>query len=558
MENVSTRRSHEVVDGPHRTAHRALLFALGLERDDFEKPFIAVANSWNEIVPGCVHLRGVADAVKQGVWEAGGVPFEFNTIGVCDGMAQGHVGMRYSLVSRELIAATVEVMLEAHQFDGVVFVTSCDKITPGMLMAAARVNIPALFVCAGEMEAGEYHGRRFALPTTREYAGKFEKGEISLEEMYRIEECACPTAGVCPMMGTASTMACLTEALGMALPLSATMPALAASKTREARRAGRWIVKLVHADLRPREILSEAAFHNALRVCMAIGGSTNSTLHLPAIAHEAGIGLDLHDIDQASRTTPYIAKIAPSGVPTVNDLHRTGGIPAVMKSLEPLLRTEALTVSGRTMKAQINEAGWADRELIRPLDNPVAPDGGLAILYGNLAPRGSVVKKSAVAPSMLVHRGPARVFHSMEEAIEGVTEGRVEPGSVVVIRYEGPVGGPGMREMHMITSIMVGMGLAETTALVTDGRFSGSTRGPCIGHVSPEAALGGPLAIVRDGDVIALDIPERRLELEVPDEEIKRRFESWQPLRRPVKGILDLYAQVASSADEGAIWRVRS
>ena len=558
VENVATLRSQEIVAGPHRTAHRALLFSLGLERRDFQKPFIAIANSWNEIVPGCVHLRGVADAVKQGVWEAGGVPLEFNTIGVCDGLAQGHRGMAYSLVSRELIAATVEVMLEAHQFDGAVFVTSCDKITPGMLMAAARVNIPAIFVCAGQMEAGEYAGRRFALPTAREYAGRYEKGAISLEEMHRIEECACPTVGVCPMMGTASTMACLTEALGMALPLSATTPALAASKKREARQAGRRIVAMIQEDLRPLQILSEQAFWNALRVSMAIGGSTNSTLHLPAMAHEAGIQLGLHDIDQASRTTPYIVKIAPSGAATVNDLHRAGGIPAVMRSLERGLHTDAHTVSGRRLKAQISEARWTDRKLIRPMDSPMAPDGGLAVLYGSLAPRGSVVKKSAVAPTMLVHRGPALVFHSMEEAIDAVTGGRVEPGSVVVIRYEGPVGGPGMREMQMITSIMAGMGLAETTALVTDGRFSGSTRGPCIGHVSPEAALGGPLAVVRDGDIISLNIPERVLALEVADEEVERRFRNWRPVRRSVKGILDLYAHLATSADEGAIWRVKS
>ena len=557
MNGSRVRRSRETVDGPHRTAHRALLFSLGLERRDLEKPFVAIANSWNEVVPGCAHLRNVAEAVKQSVWEAGGVPFEFNTIGVCDGIAQGHIGMRYSLVSRELIAASVETMLESHRFDGVVLIASCDKITPGMLMAAARVDIPAIAVCAGQMEAGEYQGHRFALPTTREYAGRYAHGDITLEEMHEIEECACPTTGVCPMMGTATTMACLTEALGMAPPLSATSPGFAAAKAREARKAGRRIVEMVHDDLRPSAILTEDAFWNASRVAMAIGGSTNLALHLPAIAHEAGIELALSDIDSASQATPYVAKITPSGTATANDLHRAGGIPAVMRVLAPLLRTEALTVSGQPIQARIDEAQWTDRELIRPLDDPFAPDGGLAVLYGNLAPRGSVVKKSAVKPGMLVHRGSARVFDSMEAATEAVTDGRIVPGSVVVIRYEGPVGGPGMREMQMITAIMVGMGLSETTALITDGRFSGSTRGPCVGHISPEAALGGPLGIVQDGDVISLNIPERRLELEVSDPEIQRRFEGWEPLKRNVKGILKLYAALATSADQGAIWRVQ-
>ena len=554
MSDTQARRSTELVGGPQRTAHRALLFSLGLERKDLNKPFIAIANSWNEIVPGCAHLRGLAEVAKQGVWEAGGVPFEFNTIGVCDGLAQGHVGMGYSLVSRELIAASIEVMLQSHRFDGVVLITSCDKITPGMLMAAARVDIPAIMICAGEMEAGEYEGRRFALPTTREYAGKHASGAISLEEMYEIEECACPTLGACPMMGTATTMASLAEALGMAFPRSATMPAFAAAKTREARQAGRRIMEMLGEDLRPRRILTEQAFQNALRVNMAIGGSTNSALHLPAIAHEAGIRLDLRDIDRASKSTPYLVKITPSGDATANDLHRAGGIPAVMRALEPLLHPDVLTVSGRSLGAQMRDATWTDQDLIRPLHNPMAPDGALAVLYGSLAPRGSLVKKSAVTGEMLVHKGPAVVFDCMEDAIQAVTAGRIEPGSVVVIRYEGPVGGPGMREMQMITSMIVGMGLADTTALVTDGRFSGSTRGPCIGHVSPEAAHGGPLAIVQDGDIISVDIPARRLDLEVSEDEVKQRFEGWQPLRRPVKGILELYAAVATSADKGAIW----
>lgn len=548
-------RSTEITETPDRTAHRALLYALGLTREDFAKPFVGICNSWNEIVPGCVHLRTVAQAVREGVIAAGGVPFEFNTIAVCDGMAQGHVGMKYSLPSREIIAASAEIMLQAHQLDAVVFVNSCDKVTPGMLMAAARVNIPAIFVPAGPMAAGEHKGKKFALPNMREYAGRYLVGEVTEEELVEIEQCGCPTPGSCAMIGTANTMSCLAEVLGMTLPLGATTPAVAAAKLREAREAGRRVVALAREGIRPSDIMTYAAFENALRVTQAVGGSTNSLLHLPAIAAELGIKLDMHDVDRMNRSTPYIAKINPSGTYTMDDLHRAGGMPAVFKSLGGLLHTDALTVSGKTVGEIASGAEWSDQDVIRPLANAHAPEGGLVTLWGSLAPGGAVVKRSAASPKMWVHEGPAHVFDSMEEAVAGVQRGAVTPGSVVVIRYEGPVGGPGMREMHMITAMLYGAGLAESTALVTDGRFSGSTRGPNIGHVSPEAAAGGPIALVRDGDRIRIDIPAGKLDLLVEPAELERRKREWQPPVMRHKGVLGLYAAVCGSPMSGAVWQ---
>lgn len=553
MEFGRGRRSSETVNGPERVAHRALLHALGLTREDFAKPFIAVANCWNEIVPGSMHLQAVARAVKEGVAAAGGVPFEFNTIAVCDGFAQGHVGMKYALPSRDVIAASVEIMLQAHRFDGAVLIPSCDKVTPGMLMAAARVNVPSIVVSGGPMAAGEHRGRRLALPNVREYAGAYLAGEIDAAEMRDIEESACPGPGACAMLGTANTMACLTEALGMSLPLSGTTPANSSAKLREARMAGRRVVELVREGIRPSDIMTEAAFHNAITVTMGIGGSTNSLLHLPAIAGELGLRLSLDQFDRIGRRTPYVASISPSSPRTVTeDLHRAGGVPAVLRVLRPLLEPEAPTVSGKTIGEIGAEAQWRDEDVIRSLDHPFAPEGGISILYGNLAPGGAVVKKSAVRQEMWVHRGPALVYDSMEEAVEAVKQGRVTPGSVVVIRYEGPVGGPGMREMQMITAILVGSKLAETTALVTDGRFSGSTRGPCIGHVVPEAAAGGPLAAVRDGDLVAIDIPNHRLEVELSEGEIAARLANWRPPPAPQSGILHTYARCAASVAEGA------
>lgn len=554
MVDAGKSRSGEITDTPDRTAHRALLHALGLTREDFDKPFVAICNSWNEIVPGCVHLKSVSQAVREGVLAAGGVPFEFNTIAVCDGLAQGHLGMRYSLPSREIIAASAEIMLEAHRFDAVVFVNSCDKITPGMLMAAARVDIPAIFVPAGPMAAGEYKGQKFALPNMREFAGKYLIGEVSAEELVEIEECGCPTAGACAMIGTANTMSCLAEVLGMTLPRGATSPAVGAAKLREARQAGRRVIDLARQGTRPSDIMTYAAFENALRVAQAVGGSTNSLLHLPAIANELGIRLDMHDVDRMSHSTPYIAKISPSGTYTMDDLHRAGGMPAVARSLGSLLHQDSMTVSGKTVGEIAAEAEWPDQDVIRPVENAHSPQGGLATLWGSLAPGGAVVKRSAASPKMWVHEGPARVFDAMEDAVAAVQRGEITPGSVVVIRYEGPVGGPGMREMHMITAMLYGAGLAESTAIVTDGRFSGSTRGPNVGHVSPEAAAGGPIAFVRDGDPISINIPEQRLDLKVNAAELARRREGWKPVVKKTKGVLALYAAVCGAPMSGAVW----
>jgi len=547
-------RSRVVTEGIERAAHRALLFSVGLGRRDFSKPKVAVVSSWNEIVPGCIHLRGVSRQVKRGVAEAGGVALEFNTIAVCDGLAQGHQGMHYVLPSREIIAASVEIMLEAHQFDGAVFLSSCDKVTPGMLMGSARVDIPSIFVPAGPMEDGNYQGKKVTLTHMREFAGKFYAGKLTREELYQIEEVACPGAGTCAMMGTANTMACLCEAVGMAFPLSATTPATSSEKLRQAKEAGERIVELIKEDVRPSSILVKESFINALRVDMAIGGSTNAILHLPAIAYELGIALSLDEIDEISQSTPYLVGVVPSGPYTVNDFHRSGGVPAVIASLSSLLCQDARGVTGKNLATIGKEARWEDREIIRPITNPRRSDGGVSILRGSLAPDGALVKKSAVDEKMWVHRGPARVFNSMEEAIQAVRDNLIEPGCVIVVRYEGPAGGPGMREMHMITALICGMGLAKTTALVTDGRFSGSTRGPSVGHVSPEAARGGPIALVEDGDVIVIDIPERSLELRVSQDELAKRRRNWRPLAAKInKGFLHLYSKNVSSADRAAI-----
>ncbi len=547
-------RSRILTQGIERAAHRALLFSVGLGRKDFSKPKVAVVNSWNEIVPGCIHLRGVSRQVKRGVAEAGGVALEFNTIAVCDGLAQGHRGMHYVLPSREIIAASVEVMLEAHQFDGAVFLSSCDKVTPGMLMGSARVDIPSVFVPAGPMEEGNYQGKKITLTHMREFAGRFFAGKLTREELYQIEEISCPGAGTCAMMGTANTMACLCEALGMAFPLSATTPATSSEKLRQAKEAGVRIVELIKENVRPSSILAKESFINALRVNMAIGGSTNAILHLPAIAHELGISLSLDEIDEIGQSTPYLVGVVPSGPYTVNDFHRSGGVPAVIASLNSLLCQDTGGVTGKNLATIGKEARWEDREIIRPLTNARRSDGGVSILRGNLAPDGALVKKSAVDEKMWVHQGPARVFNSMEEAIQAVRDNLIKAGCVIVVRYEGPAGGPGMREMHMITALICGMGLAKTTALVTDGRFSGSTRGPCVGHVSPEAARGGPIALVEDGDVIVIDIPERSLELRVSQDELAKRRRKWRPLAAKInKGFLHLYSENVSSADRAAI-----
>ncbi len=547
-------RSCDMTEGIERAAHRALFFSLGIDREDLDKPLIAVVNCWNEIVPGCVPQKSLAEAVKQGIIEAGGLPFEFNTIAVCDGLAQGHEGMKYSLPSREIVAHSVEIMLEAHRFDAAVFLTSCDKITPGMLMAIARVNIPSIIIPPGAMMAGEYKGQKLTLSLMREFVGKYQAGLISKEELNKVEEAACPSLGSCSMIGTANTMACLCEVLGLAYPLSATTLANVSAKRREGVRAGKRIMELVKQNIRPSDILKYETFINAVKVNMAIGGSTNSVLHIPAIAYEAGFEIDLDIFDKISSKVPYITKINPSGPKTINDFHDAGGVPAVLKSLKAYLDCDMMTVTGKTIGEIADEAEWTDKDMIKPAEEPISSEGGLKVLWGNLAPEGAIVKRSAVNPKMWVHRGPAKVFDGMEIAIEALERKEVEPGSVIVIRYEGPVGGPGMRELQMITAILVGSGLAEDTALITDGRFSGSTRGPCIGHVSPEAALGGPIALVKDGDMIAIDLNKGIVDLEVSPEELADRSKSWKPLEKELKGILKLYSRVRPKTNNGAVW----
>ena len=557
MTENMTLRSRDLHESLERTAHRALLHCIGGPHAEMGKPLVAIVNSWTDVVPGHTHLRAVGELVKQGVREAGGTPLEFDTIAVCDGLAQGHIGMSYSLPSREAIADTVEIMLEAHRFDAAVMISSCDKIEPGHLLAALRVNIPTVMLTGGPMEGGTYQEHTdITLSTMREFAGQVKVGKLSREELTEIEKAALPGPGSCSMMGTANTMACLLEALGMSPTGCATMLAVDPLRPALAREAGRMVIECLRQNLTPRRIVTRQAIENAMAVDMALGGSTNSVLHLLAIAHEAGIPLELDEFDLVARRVPHLCNVKPSGKYAVGRLDEAGGIPALMQELAPVLHLDALTVTGRTMRENIAGAAVANREMIRPLSDPLHAEGGLAILWGSLAPEGAVVKQSGLRfRNMLAHRGPARVFESMEDAVKAFMGDVVKPGDVVVVRYEGPKGGPGMREMHQITSVMVGMGLDEHCGLVTDGRFSGSTRGPCIGHISPEAAEGGPLALVRDGDLIDYDIPNRRLDLLVPTEELARRRAAWQAPKRELKGVLARYARLAESASKGAILR---
>jgi dihydroxy-acid dehydratase len=550
-------RSRDLHESLERTAHRALLHCIGIPHSEMGKPLVAIVNSWTEVVPGHMHLRAVGELVKQGVREAGGTPLEFDTIAVCDGLAQGHIGMSYSLPSREAIADTVEIMLEGHRFDAAVMISSCDKIEPGHLLAALRVNIPTVMLTGGPMEGGTYQDHTdITLSTMREFAGRVKVGKLSREELTEIEKAALPGPGSCSMMGTANTMACLLEALGMSPTGCAMMLAVDPLRPALAREAGRMVIECLRQNLTPRRIVTRQAIENAMAVDMALGGSTNSVLHLLAIAHEAGIPLELDEFDLVARRVPHLCNVKPSGKYAVGRLDEAGGIPALMQELAPVLHLDALTVTGKTMRENIAGAAVANREMIRPLSDPLHAEGGLAILWGSLAPEGAVVKQSGLRfRNMLAHRGPARVFESMEDAVKAFMGDVVKPGDVVVVRYEGPKGGPGMREMHQITSVMVGMGLDEHCGLVTDGRFSGSTRGPCIGHISPEAAEGGPLALVREGDLIDYDIPNRRLDLLVPTEELARRRAAWQAPKRELKGILARYARLAESASKGAILR---
>ncbi|HZD60929.1 MAG TPA: dihydroxy-acid dehydratase [Anaerolineae bacterium] len=549
-------RSDEVKKGVVRAPHRSLLKATGLTNDEIGRPFIGVANSANDIVPGHIHLDKVAEAVKAGIRLAGGTPFEFTTVGVCDGIAMNHPGMKYSLPSREIIADSVELVAEAHRFDALVLIPSCDKITPGMLMAAARMNIPAIVVSGGPMLAGKYRGKDIDLISVFEAVGAVGAGTMTAEELDDYESCACPTCGSCAGMFTANTMNCLVEALGMGLPGNGTVPAPYSERIRLAKQAGVAIMGLLKHNITPDSILTKEAFQNALAVDMALGGSTNTVLHLAAVAHEVGLDFDLNMVDEISLNTPNLCKISPAGYHHIEDLYQAGGIMAVMAELSRggYLDTGVITSTGKTLAENLKGVEVLDANVIRPLGNPYSQTGGLAILFGNLAPDGAVVKQSAVKESMLKHSGPARVFDGEPVATEAILGGKINPGDVVVIRYEGPKGGPGMREMLTPTSALAGMGLDDKVALITDGRFSGGTRGAAIGHVSPEAQEAGPIAALRDGDIIEIDIPGRKLNTNLSDDEIKARLKEWSaPELKVKKGYLALYARMVSSAAKGAI-----
>ena len=552
-------RSDTLKRGAARAPHRSLLRALGCTDLEMGQPFIGVINSYSEAIPGHTGLRQIADAVKAGVRTAGGTPFESNTIGVCDGLAMNHLGMKYSLPSRELIADSVEIVAQAHSFDALVLITNCDKIIPGMLMAAARLNLPAIVVSGGPMMAGHLDGRAVDLADVFMAVGAVARGEMPESELDRLERAACPGCGSCAGMFTANTMNCLTEALGMGLPGHGTIPAVHAARVVLAKQAGMQVMKLLDCNIRPRDILNHAAFSNAFAVDMALGGSTNSVLHLLAIAHEAGVRIPLHELNDHSSRTPHLCRMSPAvGGHHIEDLDRAGGVPAVMNRLleGELLDGSVLTVTGCSLAENLTTAQVRDDSVIRPLETPYSSSGGLAILFGNLAPDGAVVKQAVVAPEMQQHTGPARVFDSEEAATAAIVAGQFSEGEVLVIRYEGPKGGPGMREMLTPTSLLSGMGLDDKVALLTDGRFSGATRGAAIGHISPEAAGGGPLAVVRNGDPIRIDIPNRILSLEVPDREIARRLAELAPWEPPIKtGYLRRYAQAVTSASTGAVLR---
>lgn len=548
-------QSQTVTRGIDRAPQRALFHALGLTDEELARPLIGIVNSQSDVVPGHCHLDKITAAVKTGVTLAGGTALAFPAIAVCDGIAMGHAGMRYSLVSRELIADSTEAMAIAHGFDALVMVPNCDKNVPGLLMAAARLNLPAIFVSGGPMLAGRLDGETISYSRIAEAVGEYRAGKITLEKLREFELAACPGCGSCAGMFTANSMNCLTEVLGLALPGNGTIPAVHAARLRLAKQAGMKIVELLRHNLRPRDLLTPEAFHNAVTVDMALGCSTNSLLHLPAIAHEAGVDFAAIDINAISRRTPNLCRLAPAGEHYIEELDAAGGIAAVMKELSKhrLLNTDLPTCTGRSVAANLAGAVNRNPNLIRSVERAFAPNGGLAVLYGNLAPDGSVVKRSAVAPEMMKHRGPARVFDGEEAALEAIHAGRIAAGDVIVIRYEGPKGGPGMREMLNATSAIVGRGLGGSVALLTDGRFSGATRGAAIGHISPEAALGGPIALVRDGDWIQIDLEACRLQLEIADEELTARRAAWRPRPANLRGYLARYAAMVTSASHGAI-----
>ena len=547
-------RSDVAKKGRYRAPQRALLKSLGLSDEDIEKPFIAIANSYTNVVPGHVHLNSVANSVKTGIARSGGTSFEFNTIAICDGIAMGHEGMRYSLPSRELIADSVELMVEAHRFDGVVLISNCDKVTPGMLMAAARVNIPSIVVTGGPMLAGYYRGEKVGVNALWEAVGKVEAGLMTEEELKDLENRVCPSCGSCSGMYTANTMACICEAMGMSLTGCATSLAISGQKLRIAEKSGERIVDLVTRDLKPSDIMTLRAFENAIMVDMALGGSTNTVLHLPAIAHEIGVRIELELFDRIGRKTPHLCSMMPGGTYALEDLDNAGGVPAVMKQLRSFLNPDAMTITGKTIEENVANARVLDQDVIHTIEKPVHAEGGIAILRGNLAPRGAVVKTAAVSPKIMIHEGPARVFDSETNCMEAIKSRGIRHGDVVIIRYEGPKGGPGMPEMLEPTSAIAGMGMSESVVLITDGRFSGATRGPCIGHVSPEAASGGPIAVIRDGDRIRVDIPKRTVHVLLSEEEITSRLRSWKPPeKKVVRGYLSRYIQTVASADQGSI-----
>lgn len=549
-------RSKTIKEGLERVPHRALLYATGVPKTEMSKPFIAVATSFTDIIPGHIGMRDLERFIEKGVHTGGGYPFFFGIPGICDGIAMGHKGMHYSLPSRELIADIVEAITEAHQFDGLVLLTNCDKITPGMLMAAARINIPSIVVTAGPMLSGRLKGKRLSLVNdTFEAIGKYKKGLINDEELEALEECACPGAGSCQGMYTANTMACVTEALGMSLPKCATSLAVSANKKRIAFESGRRIVELIKKNITPRKIMTRKAFENAIMVDLALGGSTNTVLHIPAIAHDAGVDLPLETFDHLSRTTPHICDMLPAGKNYLEDLDYAGGIPVVLNRLRDKVH-DTITVSGKSIYSIADTAVITDEDVIRPLNKAHHKEGGIAILRGNLAPDGAVVKQSAVSKNMMSFEGVAKVFNSEEDGMKAILNGKIKAGDVVVIRYEGPKGGPGMREMLSSTATIAGMGLSESVALLTDGRFSGGTRGPCIGHISPEAMEGGPIAIIKDGDRIKIDIPKRKIDLMLSDKEIKERLSRWKPPEPKIKkGYLSRYARMVSSAGSGAVMK---
>lgn len=548
-------RSDLMKDGATRAPQRSLLRALGLTESEMKRPFIAVVNSASDYIPGHRHLKEIGEAVKAGIRNAGGVPFEFNTIGVCDGLAMNHKGMKYSLCSRELIADSIEVMLTAHPLDAVVFIPNCDKIVPGMLMAACRMNLPSIFVSGGPMLPGKHNGTRFGLSEMFEAVGSYAAGKIDEAELTALEKSACPGCGSCSGMYTANSMNCLTEAIGMALPGNGSIPAVYAARTQLAKQAGEQIMELYKLNRKPSDILTKQAFENALRSEMALGCSTNTVLHLTAVAFEVGVPLDIDLIDQISRTTPQICKLNPASQVFITDLYEVGGIQAVIKELShaDLIHLDIPTVSG-TVGERLQGAPEADGEIIHKIENPFRKDGGIAVLKGNICPEGAVVKQGAVAPEMMQHTGPARCFDCEEDASEAILAGKIKEGDVVVIRYEGPKGGPGMREMLAPTSALTGMGLGSSVALITDGRFSGATRGAAIGHVSPEAAAGGVIGLIEDGDIIDVDITDRILNLKVSDEELAKRKAVWKAPHKELTGYLKRYANLVTSGSRGAVF----